>query len=192
MRVVMLDAPESLLAERRKLGHDRFDEMWEGELHMVPPSGTGHQDLGSALVAAWRPLGAPLGLRVTYETGLFDPDVADFSSYRQPDVVVWRAEHATDRGVEGRAELAVEIRSPDDETYQKIPFYDRVGVRELLVVELDRSLRRWSRPEPEDPLTEVAPDEAGWIALDALPVRLRGAGADGAITMVTPAGEVQL
>ncbi len=188
----MLDAPESLLAERRKLGHDRFDEMWEGELHMVPPPGAGHQSLGSALVAAWWPLGASSGLRVTYETGVFDPEVADFSSYRQPDVVVWRAEHATERGVEGRAELAVEIRSPDDETYQKIPFYDRVGVGELLVVELDHSVRLWSRPEAGGPLTEVAPDEAGWITLDALPVRLRGAGGDGGITMVTPAGEVKL
>ena len=60
------------------------------------------------------------------------------------------------------------------------------------MVELDHSLRLWSRPEPEGPLTEVSPDEAGWITLDALPVRLRGAGADGVITMVTPAGEVPL
>ncbi len=192
MRVVMLDAPESLLAERRKLGHDRFDEMWEGELHMVPPPSAGHQDLGSALVAAWRPLGVALGLRVTYETGVFDPAVADFSSYRQPDVLVWRPEHATDRGVEGRAELVVEIRSPDDETYEKLPFYDRVGVREVLVVELDRSLRRWARPAMDAPLTAAAPDIDGWVAVAALPVRLHGADGSGGITMRTPDGELSL
>lgn len=33
----MLEVPEGLLAERARLGHDRFDEMWEGVLHMVPP-----------------------------------------------------------------------------------------------------------------------------------------------------------
>ncbi|MBA3983821.1 MAG: hypothetical protein H0X61_09880 [Acidimicrobiia bacterium] len=36
MRAVMLDVPVALLAERQRLGHDLFDEMWEGELHMVP------------------------------------------------------------------------------------------------------------------------------------------------------------
>jgi len=33
----MLEAPEELLAERRRKGHDRFDEVWEGVLHMLPP-----------------------------------------------------------------------------------------------------------------------------------------------------------
>ena len=37
MRAVMLDVPESLLDERRRLGLDVFDEVWEGVLHMVPP-----------------------------------------------------------------------------------------------------------------------------------------------------------
>lgn len=35
VRVVFLEAPEQLLAERRRLGFDGRDEMWEGELHMV-------------------------------------------------------------------------------------------------------------------------------------------------------------
>lgn len=36
MRAVMLDVPQALLEERRARGADRWDEMWEGELHMVP------------------------------------------------------------------------------------------------------------------------------------------------------------
>jgi len=35
VRVVFLEAPEQLLAERRRLGLDGRDEMWEGELHRV-------------------------------------------------------------------------------------------------------------------------------------------------------------
>ena len=52
----MLEVHEALIAERRRLGHDRFDEMWEGVLHMVPSPGFGHQDLESWLVADWRSL----------------------------------------------------------------------------------------------------------------------------------------
>jgi Uma2 family endonuclease len=114
MRAVI---PESLLAERRKLGHDRFDEMWEA------------------------------------------------------DVVVARPEHTSSRGVEGPAGLVVEIRSPDDETYEKFPFYEQVGVREVLVVELDRSLRHWRRQE--DTLVELPARAGGWVQLATVPIRLR-------------------
>ena len=41
----MLDVPESLLDERRRLGLDVFDEVWEGVLHMVPPPSGEHQRL---------------------------------------------------------------------------------------------------------------------------------------------------
>ena len=34
MRVVLVDAPESLLDERRRLGMEKFDERWEGEWHL--------------------------------------------------------------------------------------------------------------------------------------------------------------
>jgi len=43
----------------------------------------------------------------------------------------------TRRGVEGPAELVVEVRSPGDETYDKLPFYERKGVRQVLVVARD-------------------------------------------------------
>jgi Uma2 family endonuclease len=176
MRAVI---PESLLAERRKLGHDRFDEMWEGELHMVPPPSYGHQRIAAWLAAMWWPLAQSAGSQVTLETGLFDPAVADFSSYRQPDVVVARSQHTSERGVEGQAELVVEIRSPDDETYQKLPFYEHVGVREMLVVELDCSVRRWSRQGTS--LLEVDAGPDGWAQLDTLPVRLRRDDAGGLV-----------
>jgi hypothetical protein len=39
MRVVWLEAPGGLLEERRRLGLDIRDEMWDGVLHVVPPPG---------------------------------------------------------------------------------------------------------------------------------------------------------
>ena len=34
----------------------------------------------------------------------------------------------------GAADFVVEITSPGDRTYEKLPFYSRLGVRELLIV----------------------------------------------------------
>jgi Uma2 family endonuclease len=183
MRAVV---PESLLAERRKLGHDRFDEMWEGELHMVPPPKYEHQRLASWVLATWWSVARSAGLVVAMEIGLFDPAVKDSSSYRQPDVVVASPEHTSERGVEGEAELVVEIRSPDDETHQKLSFYERVGVQELLVVELDHSLRHWRRQN--EALSEVPAGGDGWVELVSLPVRVtREEG--GTLRMDGPFGE---
>jgi hypothetical protein len=46
MRAVLLEVPEAMLAERRRLELDGRDEVWNGVLHMVPPSGGPHQRLG--------------------------------------------------------------------------------------------------------------------------------------------------
>ena len=167
----MVDVPDSLLAERRRLGHDHFDEMWDGELHMVPAPNLRHQENAAWLLSSWTPLARARGMRVVQDTDLFDPEVAAHTSYRQPDITVFLPVHASERGIEGRAELAVEIRSPGDESYQKIPFYERVGVAELLIIETDLSLRR--RLRSGDQLVEQPGGADGWVALDALPVALR-------------------
>lgn len=168
----MLDVPDSLLAERRRLGHDRFDEMWEGELHLVPPPSGYHQRLALWLAGQWGPLAGNAGLEVILETGLFDPAVADFSSYRQPDIALYRPEYLSRRGIEGRAELVVEIRSPEDESYEKIPFYERVGVAELLIIETDYTVNHWLRVDRR--LVQELPDVDGWAQLRVLPMSLRG------------------
>ena len=138
MRAVLVEAPEALLEERRRKGLDVFDEMWEGVLHMVPAPSGPHQRQGYRLGAAFLPLAAAKGLVGSHETGLYRPGT-DESDYRVPDLVCARTEYASDRGVEGRAELAVEIRSPGDETYAKVDFYAEVGVQELLVIDRDTS-----------------------------------------------------
>ena len=62
MRGVLVEVPESLLAERRRLGVDRFDEMWGGELHMVPPPSNEHQRIGRDIVLVLAPLAEEAGL----------------------------------------------------------------------------------------------------------------------------------
>lgn len=153
MKVVILDAPQAMLDERRALGLDARDEMWDGVLHVVPPPKDAHQGLSLdfALVAA--PLAKRLGLVPRMETGLFRSE-ADF---RVPDQLYRRPDQGSERGAEG-AELVVEVRSPGDETYRKLPFYAALGVREVIVlhpepraVELFRAVDGELRPVSSDP-----------------------------------------
>ena len=129
MRVLILDAPQSMLDERRALGLDGRDEMWAGVVHMVPPAGGPHQRLSARFFLAVAPLAQARGLEPLMESGLF----RSAEDYRVPDQMYHRPEHASERGAEG-AELVVEIRSPNDETYEKLDFYAAVGVREVIVL----------------------------------------------------------
>lgn len=130
----MLEVPEGLLEERRRTGAAKRDEMWEGVLHMVPPPSSEHQAFGTDLLLAVAPLAKARGLRPFYETGVFRPGSVE-RDYRVPDLVFARPEQVVARGVEGACELVVELVSPGDETYEKLPFYAEVGVREVLVID---------------------------------------------------------
>jgi Uma2 family endonuclease len=133
MRAVMLEAPAELLAERRRMGLDLFDEVWDGVLHMPPPPSRRHQRVGSRLLESLAPIARALGLDGYSETGLYRPGAGQ-RDYRVPDLSFARPEHGVDHGLEG-AEVVIEILSPNDETYDKLPFYAAVGVSEVLVVD---------------------------------------------------------
>lgn len=133
----MLEVSQALLDERRQKGHDLFDEMWEGELHMVPAPSAGHQRLGGDLFLVLAPLARAAGLVPFYETGLYRPGVDD--DYRVPDQLYARPEQVSVRGAEGGVPLVVEIRSPHDETDKKLSWYADLGVGQVLV--LDPSTR---------------------------------------------------
>lgn len=132
MRAVMLEVPPHLLEERRRLGVDRWDEMWRGELHMVPPPCERHQSLGSMLLTVLVPLVRERGLKIAYEIGLFAAD----DDYRVPDLGIYRHDQAGGRGLENAAEMLVELVSPGDESRAKLPWY-ATRVREVLLVDRD-------------------------------------------------------
>ena len=163
----MLDVPESLLDERRRLGLDVFDEMWEGVLHMVPPPSGEHQCLGSELIAVFVGAAKRRGLVASYETGLFAAD----DDYRVPDIVVSRPANRSHRGVDDTAELVVELRSAGDESYEKLPWYAARGVTEMLIV--DPATRRFELYRNHSgAAVPVAPDDDGGVTLDTLGFRL--------------------
>ena len=129
----MLEVPQALLDDRRAKGLDKSDEMWEGELHMVPPPSDQHREVALALLRVLAPLADARNLISRYESGLFRPGTEN--DWRVPDQTYARPELRSPRGIEGGASLVVEILSPHDETYEKLDWYASLGVGEVLVVE---------------------------------------------------------
>jgi Uma2 family endonuclease len=171
MDAVIIGVPADLIAERQRLGLDIRDEVWDGEYHMVPMPKDEHQRLGIELVVLLYPLVRAAGLQMRYESNLFPPSDSGRNDYRVPDLVVFGSERRQERGVVGAASLVVEIRSPGDESFEKLPFFERLGVGEVLIIDRDsKAVRRWVNG-PEG-LVESAGDGAGRHALGCLPVEL--------------------
>lgn len=164
----MIEVPERFLEERRLAGDDRWDEMWEGVLHMVPPPSDRHQALGTYLVAALVPVAQRLGLEVRYESGFYRAD----DDYRQPDLLFAKVEHFTHRGLEGPAELVVEILSPGDESYGKLDFYASMSVREVLLIDPFTREFELMRLGDGDTYERVAIDQTGEVRCDTLEITL--------------------
>src|SRR5437762_2716554 len=88
MRAVMPEVESAILAWRRRTGADRWDEMWEGVLHMPPMPNRSHQDLELALGAWLRNHWAiPRGNRVYPPINLALPGRWP-EDYRIPDLVL--------------------------------------------------------------------------------------------------------
>jgi Uma2 family endonuclease len=137
--------PEPLPAEaqarrqrRRLSGLDRLDEVWEGVLHMVPAPSGEHADVTQQLAVL---LDAPARAAGLYPTmgefnlgeGEQDFRVPDGGLHRSRPLGAWFASAA----------LVVEIVSPADETWQKLPFYAAHDVEEVLIVDPMRRRVDW-------------------------------------------------
>lgn len=125
---------DDLLEHRRRLGIDKSDECWAGEWHIVNPPKDWHSTLQFDLAVALAPVIAALGLKGGMENGVFGAD----DDFRVPDLVVARPEDTYGDAGKVRAELVVEIRSPGDDSYLKLPFYAE-RVREVLILHQDRT-----------------------------------------------------
>jgi Uma2 family endonuclease len=137
--VVLGDPPQllaSLVADRIRLGLDRHDEVWQGDCHMAPVRSYRHAEVGADIAAMLRPRARQRSLRVSLEFNL-----GDRFDFRVPDIGVHRGKP------EGTwlptAAIVVEVRSPDDETYEKFGFYFEHGVEEILVCDLPANTVQW-------------------------------------------------
>ena len=122
---------------RRAWGSDHHDEVWQGVYFLAPLPNNEHQEfvsrftfiLGTTIANAdfgkVRPGVNLAGCRRRLGTRL--PGRRTLSSSSTRHAAVNRDTHWT-----GAADFVIEITSPGDRTQEKIPFYSRLGVRELL------------------------------------------------------------
>jgi Uma2 family endonuclease len=139
---LVLDPPppelRALLERRRRAGLDRLDEVWDGVLHMIPAPSGAHADIAQQLAEVLGPLARAAGMFPTvheFNLGESEQDfrVPDGGVHRQRPRGVW---HPT-------AALIVEIVSPGDETWQKLPFYAAHNVDEVLIVDPEKRTVEW-------------------------------------------------
>src|SRR5262249_33291968 len=142
MRGVILEVSDCQLEERRRRGLDRFDEMWEGVLHMAPAPLYEHQRIISGID---RFLGSLSERKKRGELvsaiNVFNETFAPDTDYRIPDFTFVAAGNepllARDGIRGGGPDAVIEVRSPGDETYEKFPFFARLGVKEVIVIQRD-------------------------------------------------------
>lgn len=141
-KAIILDpvVTEQLLAQRRRLGHDRYDECWGGVWHMPPMPNMEHHRIESRLFLVLDEAVERPGLgRVFYEVNVADPEKG-LEDFRIPDLaVILPGSHAQvqEVSIAGSPEFIVEIRSPGDESYEKLPWYFDQGAIEVLIIHRD-------------------------------------------------------
>jgi Uma2 family endonuclease len=140
MATLVLDPPpaefEALLERRRARGQDRHDEVWEGVYVMMPAPGEAHWILDDQLAELLGPLARQAGLASSGEFNVGNKD-----DYVVPDRGLHRPEVRGDW--RPTAALVVEILSAGDRTREKLPFYAKHGVEEVVIVDPRERQVQW-------------------------------------------------
>ncbi len=141
MRTLVLDPPTAGLAgvleNRRRSGLDRLDEIWDGVYHMVAAPSGPHATTESQLHRLLGPLATAAGLTMSGQCNLGGSE----HDFRVPDSALHRSRP---EGVWNQtAALVVEIVSPNDETWEKLPFYAAHHVDEVLIVDPQERAVAW-------------------------------------------------
>jgi Uma2 family endonuclease len=173
MRAVISHITEEELAERRARGLDRRDEMWDGVLHMTPAPNVEHQRVLDRLIGFLEPLLRDDG-RGTLRSGI--NVFRGPKDYRIPDltfVAAGREFVFKEDGVrDGGPDAVIEIRSPDDETYEKLPFFAAIGTQEVVVIDRDTKRTEIFRLAGSQ-YVALQPDRDGWLLSETMRVRFR-------------------
>jgi Uma2 family endonuclease len=93
------------------------------------------------------------------------------SDYRIPDltfVATGREDVLHEDGVRGGGpDAVIEIRSPEDETYDKLPFYAALGVREAIVIDRDSKRPELYRLAGAE-YVALQQDSDGWLRSETM------------------------
>lgn len=177
MKAVILDISPDVIEDRRRRGIDRLDEVWEGVYHMVPPPSGRHQRLIDELVVILIPYfrRQRLGTLRTIPGVCTWPEPSH--NFRVPDLgFVRRGRKRIDDPdspwLREAPDAVIEVLSPNDESYEKMPFYESIGVIEVVIVNPVSCVveihRRTGRK-----LAEAKPGRDGWLRSKTMSVSFR-------------------
>lgn len=119
---------EDWLKRRQALGQAGRDEVWEGVYHVAPHASTEHASVAYQVIACLAPRARDAILYGCSEFNLGregDYGVPDAGWFDEPPSGMYAP----------TAAVALEVLSPDDETYDKFGVYASRGVREILVAD---------------------------------------------------------
>jgi Uma2 family endonuclease len=170
---------DRLIAERKRLGIDKYDEVWEGMYVMATMPSNTHQELVNDLTVIFDEVVKKSGLGKGYPgINVSDRRKGWEQNFRCPDhAVVLNNSKAIDCGTYFYMgpDFLVEVESPGDDTEEKVPFYGQIGVRELLIIHRDRRTLRLLRHDGAE-LVEVKPSAfqgKQWLVSEVLPLAFR-------------------
>ena len=144
MPTIVLDETlaESILAERRAKGNRTGEEVWEGVTYIMPQPNNEHQDLAMmfALYFGIAVIVGGKGGRIQPSPNLSDR-IDDWNkNFRNPDFAYFAPDTEADDQDSfwyGGPDFLLEIISPGDLSRDKLPFYARIGTREVLILDRD-------------------------------------------------------
>jgi Uma2 family endonuclease len=173
------DVCDALIRERKRKGLDLYDEVWDGVYVMPSMPTLEHQELVHSLGVISDTVVRRPGLGKVYPGANVSDRAASWKkNYRVLDlVIVLKDGRAVCRSthVQGGPDFLVEIESPGDDTEEKVPFYGKIGVRELLIIHRDERTLRLLRLHGEELVLVKPTSLAGkdWLVSEVLPLAFR-------------------
>jgi Uma2 family endonuclease len=170
---------QKLIAERKRNGLDRWDEVWEGLYVMNPLPNDEHQEIQCRLAYVLVDvIDMPRLGKVRSGVNVSDRETDWDKNYRCPDVVVFLNEtKAINHGSFwfGGPDFAIEIASPGDRSREKLAFYGKVATRELLLLDRNPWSLELHRHDGEQ-LINVGistPNQPDWLTSEVVPLTFR-------------------
>ena len=179
LRVHDTNVEREIRRNRESVESGHRDEVWDGVYIVMPDPNIEHQHLIGQLITiltitiAWARLGR------VQPGGNISDRLDDWTrNYRIPDVAVYLNDtraYPHDAFWFGGPDFAIEIVSPDDLSREKLPFYAKVGTREVLVIDRDPWALELYRLHGEQlVLTGISkPESAASLASEVIPLSFR-------------------
>jgi len=180
-RLLIQDAnlANDLIQERKRRGIDLYDEVWEGMYVMPSMLNLEHQKMVRRLTTILAEVLEPQEAGEVYPgANVSDRRTNWKENYRVPDVIAaLKNGRAVNCGTHlfGGPDFLIEIESPGDDTEEKVPFYSKIGVRELLIIHRDKRTLRLLRHDGQD-LVLVKPsllEGKEWQVSEVIPLAFR-------------------